>query len=89
MQSLWESRERLLLTNFLVSDKVPSAMRIGNVIRKWRTMSEMSQREACKAIGVSLPTLSRIERGNPPDGETLRRLLLWLMSKENENGNQK
>jgi transcriptional regulator with XRE-family HTH domain len=54
-------------------------MRIGEVLRKWRLMSEITMREAAKASGVSLSTWCRVEKGFAPDGPTLARLLNWLM----------
>lgn len=53
-------------------------MRLGDVIRKWRKMSDIGVREAAKEIGVSHGTLSRIERGEPMEGRTLAKLLEWL-----------
>lgn len=59
-------------------------MRLGKVIRYWRKMSDIGIREAAQQIGVSHGTLSRIERGEAMEGETLAKVLGWLMSKERE-----
>lgn len=53
-------------------------MKLGEVIRKWRAMSERGVREVAKEIGVSHGTLSRIERGEPCDGVTLVKIAMWL-----------
>jgi transcriptional regulator with XRE-family HTH domain len=55
-------------------------MRLGSVIRKWRVMSELGTREAAKLIGLDHATLSRIERGYMPSADSLRAILIWLMS---------
>lgn len=57
-------------------------MRLGIVIRKYRLMSELGIRELAKEIGTSTATLSRIERGFPADGNTLAKVLVWLMTQE-------
>ena len=59
-------------------------MRLGKVIRYWRKMSDIGIREAAQQIGISHGTLSRIERGEAMEGETLAKVLGWLMSKERE-----
>lgn len=56
-------------------------MRLGLVLYKWRHMSEISIRDASKMIGVSPATLSRIERGEEMDGQSLSKILIWLMQK--------
>jgi len=54
-------------------------MRLGEVIRKFRVMSELSQRDLAKQIGLNVSTLCRIENGEGMDGKTLAKVLLWLM----------
>jgi transcriptional regulator with XRE-family HTH domain len=54
-------------------------MRLGDVLRKWRRAEDVGVREAAKMIGVSHGTLSRIERGEKMDGDTLAKILKWLM----------
>lgn len=56
-------------------------MRLGEVIRLWRKMSDIGIREAAQQIGVSHGTLSRIERGEAMEGDTLAKVLTWLMGK--------
>ena len=57
-------------------------MRLGALIRKWRTMSELTVRVAAPMIGISAATLSRIERGEPMDGATLAKVLRWMLEEE-------
>lgn len=55
-------------------------MKLGEVLKKWRRMSDIGVREAAKQIGVSHGTLSRIERGEQMDGQTLIKILTWLFA---------
>ena len=50
-------------------------MRLGNVLRKWRLMTEKSVRDVAKEIGTSAPTLCRFEQGYDIDGQTLAKLI--------------
>jgi transcriptional regulator with XRE-family HTH domain len=54
-------------------------MRIGELIRLWRAENRYGIREAAKLIGVSSATLSRVERGEGMDAQTLAKLLNWIM----------
>ncbi len=56
-------------------------MKLGDVLRKWRRASDLNVREAAALLGVSHGTLSRVERGEKMDGETLAKILAWLLSK--------
>jgi len=56
-------------------------MKLGEVLKKWRRMSDIGVREAAKEIGISHGTLSRIERGEAMDGNTLAKILVWLVGK--------
>lgn len=64
-------------------------MRLGKVIRYWRKMSDIGIREAASQIGISHGTLSRIERGEAMEGETLAKVLGWLMAAETRTKNGK
>lgn len=55
-------------------------MKLGEVIRKWRVMSELSVREAAMQIGLAPATLARIESGDSMGGDSLAAVLRWLMS---------
>lgn len=57
-------------------------MRLGEVIRLWRKMSDLGVREVAADIGVSHGTLSRIERGEAMDGNTLAKVLVWLVGRQ-------
>ena len=57
-------------------------MRLGEVIRKWRLMSEKGVRETAKEIGVNASTLVRIEAGEGMDAKTLATVLRWLMEEK-------
>lgn len=59
-------------------------MRLGEIIRKWRVVSEKGIREVAKEIGISHGTLSRIERGENMDGQALAKILCWLTSQEEQ-----
>jgi transcriptional regulator with XRE-family HTH domain len=56
-------------------------MKLGDILRKWRLMSDLTVRDAAKEIGISSPTLSRIEQGISMDGTTLAKILRWMLSK--------
>ena len=56
---------------------------LGEVLKSWRLFKEHSIRAAAKITGVHYATLSRLERGENVDGETLVRVLVWLFSREN------
>jgi transcriptional regulator with XRE-family HTH domain len=60
-------------------------MRLGEVIRKWRVMSELSIRDAAAMIGISATTMHRFESGDAVDGRTLIAVLKWLMATEKES----
>lgn len=55
-------------------------MRLGQILKRWRVMSELNLRTAAKMMGTSTATLSRIERGENPDGKTLAKILRWILS---------
>ncbi len=52
------------------------------MLRKWRTMSEITMRDAAASIGISQATLSRIERGENMDGAVLAKIITWLLARE-------
>lgn len=55
-------------------------MRLGIVLRKWRLMFDLEVKDVAKEIGISASTLSRLEGGSMPDGETLAKVLCFLMA---------
>jgi transcriptional regulator with XRE-family HTH domain len=55
-------------------------MRIGKIMRHWRKSQKVTLQNAAEEIGVSLPTLSRVERGAVAmEGKTLAKILAWLL----------
>lgn len=56
-------------------------MKIGNLIKSWRTIEQISLRDLAPEIGTSVATLSRVERGELMDGATLAKILIWMTSK--------
>ena len=60
-------------------------MRLGEVIRKWRMMSELTIRDAAAMIGISATTLHRFESGDDVDGRALIAVLKWLVAHEKES----
>lgn len=54
-------------------------MRLGPVIRRWRKMEERDLREVAEEIGITPSTLSRLESGQTPNGETLSAVVCWLI----------
>lgn len=53
-------------------------MRVGPMIRAWRAKHDLSVRDTAPRIGVSIATLSRIERGDQIDAETQLKLIVFL-----------
>lgn len=46
-----------------------------HLIRSWRTSLDLTQAAAAERIGITQPTLSRIEAGGMPDRENSRRFV--------------
>jgi transcriptional regulator with XRE-family HTH domain len=57
-------------------------MKLGDVLRKWRKMEDISVREAAFRMGLTTPTLFRLENGKPMDGSTLAKIINWLTSEK-------
>lgn len=58
----------------------PTQKMLGVCLRAWRQTHSIGIREAARQIGTSHSTLSRIERGEAVDGQTLWSILNWLNS---------
>lgn len=58
--------------------KLPILEDLGRRVAKHRETLGLGIRAAAKEIGVSHPTLSRIERGHLPDLENYQRICRWL-----------
>lgn len=52
----------------------------GDIITKRVIKNKQSMDEAAKEIGISKPTLSRLEQGKLPDIITFGKVVLWLRS---------
>ena len=52
--------------------------RLGVMLRKRRREQRLSLRDLAARIGVSLNTLSRVERGHVPDLKNFQRIVDWL-----------
>jgi transcriptional regulator with XRE-family HTH domain len=50
---------------------------LGDRVRAKRRSKKQSIREAAEEVGVSAPTISRVERGHLPERENLLRLARW------------
>ena len=55
-------------------------MKIGSVIRKWRNASDMTLQELADEMDVNLSTLARVETGEECSGDTLAKILVWLVA---------
>jgi transcriptional regulator with XRE-family HTH domain len=63
-------------------------MRLGTILRKWRTVNDYTVREVADKIGIAPSTLVHIEQGKtPPHSETLIALISWLIGDENGTSN--
>lgn len=62
-------------------------MRLSRILERWRYGAELTLKAAAEQIGIPLQTLSRIERGGVPDGETLARILVWLVGPQEKGQN--
>ena len=60
-------------------------MRVAELITNWRFIKKLNMRDAALQMGLSASSLSRIENGKVPDGETLIKLINWLFSQEESN----
>ena len=58
--------------------KLPILEDLGRRVAKHRETRGLGIRAAAKEIGISHPTLSRIERGHLPDLENYQRICRWL-----------
>jgi transcriptional regulator with XRE-family HTH domain len=68
---------------------------LGDLIRRRRKSDGLSLRDAADQMGVSAPTLQRVEAGQPPNSVNLIRIAEWLqlpveelLKKGKKQGNQ-
>ena len=57
-------------------------LNLSDVLKQWRYGARLSVREAAERIGVNYSTLSRLENGEDPGGESIVRIVRWLLVKE-------
>jgi transcriptional regulator with XRE-family HTH domain len=57
---------------------------LGEMLTLYRAAYGLSGRELAPLIGISNPTLNRIERGEQCDVQTFLRLLAWLQQRASE-----
>lgn len=55
-------------------------MRLGGVLREWRTTRGATLKALAAEIGIPLAVLAKLERGGAVSGRTLGRLLVWLLA---------
>jgi transcriptional regulator with XRE-family HTH domain len=54
-------------------------MRLGEMLRLWRTVRNLDQRTVAKEIGISAATLCRAEQGRSFDAESMAKVIVWLI----------
>lgn len=60
------------------TEEIIDPVELGDRVRAKRRSRELNIRDAAKEIGISAPTLSRVERGaHLPDGQNLLRVARW------------
>ena len=55
-------------------------MRVGEVLKKWRIMSDLDLQTVANELGISSKILSNLERGTVPNGIVCGRIIAWLFS---------
>lgn len=63
------------------STLVGGTNRIGEMVRMYRTMRNMTMRDLAKDIGIAHATVMRIEHGKAFDTHTLLKVLHWALDK--------
>ncbi len=57
-------------------------MRIGQIIADFRHLNRIEQKALADRIGISASVLSRIERGEAVQGESVVKLMTWAFGDE-------
>lgn len=60
-------------------------VKLADLIRMWRASRNITSRELAAEIGVSHSTVLRIEQNKQVDGDSLAKLLIWLITPEARN----
>jgi len=55
---------------------------LAKILKLYRVWEGLTVREMAEIIDVSAATVSRIERDEPMSGETLAKVLRWLLDRE-------
>lgn len=62
-------------------------MRIGELVKFWRSAKGLSLRKFSEQLGISPQTLMRLEGGEDVDGLTLAKIIVWqLEPSDKKNG---
>ncbi len=65
--------------------RIKHQTRLGEMLRLYRTVRQLSLREIAPDIGISAATLMRIEAGQAYDAATLLKLWTWLNSNQDDS----
>ena len=57
-------------------------MNLSRLLRQWRYAERLDLKDAARLIGINPSTLSRFERGQIPGGDTLAKIVTWLLKSE-------
>ncbi len=57
-----------------------STTTLGAVLKRWRVNEDLDLRSVAKEIGISAPSLMRIEHGHSFDAATMLKIWMWLLS---------
>lgn len=60
-------------------DSIPKETNLGAMLRCFMAMERWSMRELAPKIGISHPTLHRICAGHAVDGDTLLKVINWMV----------
>ena len=55
--------------------------RLGEILRIYLAVNQLTLRPVAKEIGINASTLMRITHGKQMDGETMVKLLAWMMER--------
>lgn len=59
--------------------RIPRPTHLGEMLRLYRTVRNLSLRELAPSIGIGHATLMRIETGEAFDADTLLKLWTWML----------
>lgn len=54
-------------------------LRVSDLLAQWRWATRRELTEVAAEIGIGSSTLSRLEKGGTPDGETLTKVMRWVL----------